>query len=177
MDCPEVIINGQIYKNANYFLPQLKGIAKKLYSKKEMGIVHGDLCLNNILFDPGNRLFKLIDPRGNFGKGTIYGDVKYDLAKLRFSLVGNYDFIVSDLFKVTVGDQINELRYDNYSDDYHARIGQCLDRLLVERGYDLSKIRVIEALLYLSIIPHHYDHPDRQKAMFVTAIKLLNEVF
>ena len=177
LEYSEVIINGQTYKNAGYFLPKLEKIAQKLYSKKEMGVVHGDLCLNNILFDPGNRLFKLIDPRGSFGKETIYGDVKYDLAKLRFSLVSNYDFIVSDLFKISVGEKGNDLHYNNYSDDYHTRIGQSLDRLLIKRGYDLKKIRMIEALLYLSIMPHHYDYPDRQKAMYVTAIKLLNEIF
>ncbi len=177
LNCPEVIINGRTYKNVNYFLPQIEKIAKKLYSRKEMGLVHGDLCLNNILFDPGNRLFKLIDPRGSFGQGTIYGDIKYDLAKLRFSLSGHYDFIVSDLFKVETGEKNNELRYDNYSDDYHRRIGQQLDQLLVDRGYDLKKIRIIEALLFLSVIPHHNDYPNRQKAMFAMAIKLLNEVF
>ena len=175
--CPEVLINGKIYRNVDYFLPQIKNIAKKLYTRKEMGVVHGDLCLNNILFDPGNRLFKLIDPRGNFGSKTLFGDIKYDLAKLRFSLVGHYDFIVSDLFKISLGDKVNEFKYNNYSDEYHLRIGQKLDSLLVKRGYDLKKIRIIEALLFLSVIPHHYDYPDRQKAMFVTAIKLLNEVF
>lgn len=175
--CPEVIINGQTYKNIDQFLPKLEKIAQKLYSVKEMGVIHGDLCLNNILFDPGNRLFKLIDPRGSFGRQTIYGDLKYDLAKLRFSLVGNYDFIVSDLFKLEEGHQINMFNYTTYSDHYHLRIGQTLDRLLSSRGYDLKKIKIIEALLFLSVIPHHYDYPSRQKAMFVTAIKLLNENF
>ena len=174
---PEVYINGRAYKNISHFLPRIKNIAKLFYSKKDMGLVHGDLCLNNILFDPGNRLFKLIDPRGSFGRETIYGDTKYDLAKIRFSLTGHYDFIVSDLFKVSVGSELNNISYNVYSDDYHYRIGECFDRLLAKRGFNLKKIRMIEALLFLSVIPHHYDYPDRQKAMYVTAIKLLNEIF
>lgn len=173
----KIIINKKEYRNVSYFIEKIKKVAKSLYSKKEMGLVHGDLCLNNILFDPGSRLFKFIDPRGNFGKQVLHGDVKYDLAKLRFSLVGNYDFIVSDLFKVSEGKCENEFCYNNYSGEYHDRVGQKLDKNIVRKGYDLNKIKTIEALLFLSVIPHHYDYPERQKAMFLTAIRLLNEVF
>lgn len=174
---PEVVINGQVFKNVSYFLPKIKNIARKLYVKKDVGLIHGDLSFNNILFDPGNRIFKFIDPRGSFGRETLYGDIKYDLAKLRFSLSGQYDFIVADLFKVENGGKLNEWSYVSYGEDYHCSISQYFDKLLIKRGFDLKRIRVIEALLFLSVIPHHYDFPERQKAMFITAIKLLNEVF
>ena len=179
LDCSEIWLNGRTYKNVGYFRPQIEKVANKMYDSSEMGVVHGDLCLNNILFDPGNRLFKLIDPRGRFGHSNIYGDVKYDLAKLRFSLVGHYDFIVSDLFKVKMETTKTGDKFfcHDYSDSYHQKIGCCLDNLLVKHGYDLEKIKIIEALLYLSVVPHHYDYPERQLAMYLTAVKKLNEVF
>lgn len=179
LDCSEIWLNGRTYKNVGYFRPQIEKVANKMYDSSEMGVVHGDLCLNNILFDPGNRLFKLIDPRGRFGHSNIYGDVKYDLAKLRFSLVGHYDFIVSDLFKVKMETTKTGDKFfcHDYSDSYHQKIGCCLDNLLVKHGHDLEKIKIIEALLYLSVVPHHYDYPERQLAMYLTAVKKLNEVF
>jgi len=95
-----VLINGNKIKNIKYYLDAIKVSVKKLYTKKEMAFIHGDLCLGNILFDPTNKIFKFIDPRGSFGKQSVYGDLKYDLGKLRHSFHGLYDFITSDLFTI-----------------------------------------------------------------------------
>lgn len=57
------------------------------------------------MFDSSNYIFKLIDPRGRLdSEATIYGDPRYDIAKLRHSVVGLYDFIVQGLFKLTETD-------------------------------------------------------------------------
>ena len=65
-------------------------------------VVHGDLCLSNILYDLRSRVCKLIDPRGSFGAAGIYGDPRYDVAKLYHSIYGLYDFITNDLFHVEI---------------------------------------------------------------------------
>jgi hypothetical protein len=36
---------------------------------------------------------------------------------------------------------------------------------------------LIEGLLFLSMLPLHRDHPDRQLAMFTRAMMILNETF
>ena len=61
-----------------------------------VSIVHGDLAFSNILYSPRNTIFKFIDPRGNFVIDTIYGDYRYDLAKLRHCYHGRYDEIIND---------------------------------------------------------------------------------
>jgi len=60
--------------------------------------MHGDLCFCNILYDINSQAIKLLDPKGSFGKIGIYGDIKYDIAKLKHYVHGKYDFIINDLF-------------------------------------------------------------------------------
>ncbi|MGD0976842.1 MAG: sugar phosphate nucleotidyltransferase [Minisyncoccia bacterium] len=167
-------INGIDYRNINHFKEKLARIVDRLYDKDEVCFIHGDLCLSNILFDPGSGIFKFIDPRGNFGKTSIYGDIKYDIAKMRHSFCGLYDFIMSDLFELKETGNGMFTLIDN-AEDYHRQIGTYFDSQLVSRGYDLKKIKLIEALLFLSMIPIHSDNPMRQKAMYLVGIRLINE--
>ncbi|MGH3220500.1 MAG: hypothetical protein ACRDPY_17665 [Streptosporangiaceae bacterium] len=62
--------------------------------------VHGDLSFGNILYSPRSGIFRLLDPRGDFGAPGSLGDIRYDGAKLRQCYHGYYDLIVADLFHV-----------------------------------------------------------------------------
>ena len=42
----------------------------------------------------------MIDPRGSFGEYKIHGDKNYDIAKLQHSILGDYDFILNNLFDI-----------------------------------------------------------------------------
>lgn len=132
------------------------------------------MCLSNILYDVNSKSVKFIDPRGNFGKEIVYGDIKYDLAKLRHSFNGKYEFIISDLFKLT---EINSEKFilKIYSDNYHELIKNKFDDLLKKYKYDLNTIKLIEALLFISMIPLHDGKINRQKVMYLKSILLLNE--
>lgn len=170
----KIIINDESFKNVPDVLKKLPLLVKKLYRKQDMSVIHGDLFLGNILYDIDSRLVKLIDPRGYFGKLSVYGDIKYDLAKLRHSFHGNYDFIVSDLFKLEES-QSGNFNFKVYTEDSHQQIAKMFDHILERKGYNLEQVKFIEGLIFLSIIPLHSNSLLRQKAMFVTAIKLLNE--
>eukprot|EP01034_Spumella_vulgaris_P006135 gene6135-biopygen5401 len=54
------------------------------------GVMHGDLCFSNILFDTRSDCIKLIDPRGlNFrDEPRLVGDLRYDLRTHQFALAG-----------------------------------------------------------------------------------------
>ena len=71
-----------------------------LYEVDTFNIIHGDLCFANIMVDTNLSFIKVIDPRGKFGTYDIYGDFRYELAKLFHSVDGKYDFIIKDLFDV-----------------------------------------------------------------------------
>lgn len=167
-----ITINGIVYAGWPTFEKQLKAITADLYDQSPMTFLHGDLCLSNILFDPHSRIFKFIDPRGNFGTPSVYGDHHYDIAKLRHSFASRYDFIVSDLF---IAENTSEgFIFETFHEAAHERISAYFDTALVAHGYNLQTIRTIEALLFISMLPLHSDSPSRQRAMFLTGIKLLN---
>ena len=75
----------------------------KLFCKDDNCLIHGDLCFSNILYDVPNNQYRIIDPRGKWGD-SVFGDIKYDLAKLRHSIVGGYDSINNGLFSINQKD-------------------------------------------------------------------------
>ncbi|MDO9374439.1 MAG: sugar phosphate nucleotidyltransferase [Ferruginibacter sp.] len=171
----EVYINGICYKNLPLLQKSIIEQCNKLVENATSSLIHGDFCLSNILYDINSQITKLIDPRGSFGSRGIYGDPRYDMAKLRHSIAGNYDFIVSDLFKVTVAR--DQFQYEIYVNDNSKEIANLLDEMLTESGYSINEIKFIESLLFISMLPLHKDKPERQKMMFIEGIKLMNEIF
>lgn len=170
----EIIINDEIYRGWPFYSERLSGLVERLYQHSTMSFLHGDLHPANILFDPHSRIFKLIDPRGSFGEPSIYGDHNYDIAKLRHSFSGRYDFIVGDLFETA--ESKSGFTYHTFHETEHEQIAAYFDRTLVQAGYDREIIKAIEALLFISMIPLHADAPLRQQAMFLTGIQLLNSL-
>lgn len=170
----KIIINETTLNGWPYYAHQLNHLVESLHKSNVTSFIHGDLCLSNILFDPHTLLVKMIDPRGRFGTQSIYGDHRYDIAKLRHSFGGLYDFILSDLF--VLNEKNNSFIYKVLCDEEHLAISKLFDATLQEKGYDLPSVALIEALLFVSMIPLHSDAPIRQKAMFLTSIQRLNEL-
>jgi len=146
-----------------------------LYDKDHTTIIHGDFHLGNILYDVHSRLVKLVDARGNFGSGGIFGDCKYDLAKLRHSISGGYDLIVNDLFQVERDD--DELHLELSPLPHQEHVVRFLDDQIASAGFSVEDVKLIEGLLFLSMLPLHRDHPNRQLAMFTRSLMILHEVF
>lgn len=166
----KIIINGEeydgLYKLMNKLLPEIENICKDTINY--ISIIHGDVAFTNILVSPKSMIFKLIDPRGNFGIDTMYGDYRYDLAKLRHCYHGRYDEIINDLFYIN--EVNNELTLIFYKDIDYKLFDQCM----LERKVNIDDIELIEALLFISMIPLHNDYPTRQLAFFCQGIKFLN---
>lgn len=163
-----VKINGIDYIGVNKCLELLMKDIEKISddSQKYISVVHGDPTFSNILFSPRAQIFRLIDPRGNFDIDTIYGDVRYDIAKLRHCYHGRYDEIINDLFYVEESDEINYKFYKNIN--YHI-----YDEI-ISNYYDMDDVELIEGLLFISMLPLHDDYPDRQKVFFARGIECLN---
>lgn len=131
--------------------------------------IHGDMCFSNLLYDSRGRNIKLIDPRGEFGVPGIYGDSRYDKAKLLHSYSGFYDFIVSDQFTVQV-DTFGMLSCNVEVDDYHFKVKKIFDSTLFDGEQERIQCDAIQALLFLSMLPLHSDKPNRQLAMLFTGL-------
>ena len=167
----QIIYNHQKLPALNDILEDC--IEKTLKLELWPGVLHGDLCFSNILFDSRASRIKVIDPRGmNFeGELSIYGDLKYDLAKLTHSVIGLYDFIISGYYKLEEQSHHSiEIVFD--VDERIESIQQYfLDNFKIQ-GIAVRDIMPLVVLLFMSMLPLHDDRPDRQKAMFYNALRL-----
>ena len=155
-----------VYTLLNKLLPEIESICKDTINY--VSIIHGDVAFSNILVSPKSMIFKLIDPRGNFGIDTMYGDYRYDIAKLRHCYHGRYDEIINDLFEIIENDNKIELKF--YKDIDYSIFDECL----LNKNINIDDIELIEALLFISMIPLHSDYPERQLAFFCQGIRFLD---
>ena len=114
---------------------------------------------------------RIIDPRGKFGTFDIYGDKRYELAKLLHSLEGGYDYIIEDMFDLSIRDNcINyKLRRSN-----NIACNAFKKVFVINKSFK-EELRLIEATLFLGMIPLHSDSLRRQYAMMATGIQLLSK--
>lgn len=170
-----LIINGNVYKNLpillNKFFEKLEILSS---TKNNTNIIHGDFCFSNILFDVNSFIIKLIDPRGSFGSKGIYGDSRYEIAKLRHSAIGRYDFIVSNLFKIEIHE--NVIDYSIATNGNYHIVQDLFDSFVIKNDYNLNEIKLIEASLFISMLPLHNDNFNRQLMLYITGILKLNEL-
>lgn len=174
-DYDEIIINGKTFKNIKHFQHHLNEAIEKLVKNVKISVMHGDYCFSNILFDTHCFISKVIDPRGRLKEQTIYGDARYDIAKLRHSVVGGYDFAVHGLF--TLIENKNMFEVKNAYPSFQARLTEFFDKMTIQFGFNLNEIKLIEALLFTSMIPLHKDCLKRQKIFYLKAVKKINALF
>lgn len=161
----------------------LDGIVGRLAAEIERAtpvscVMHGDFCFSNILFDTRAERIMLIDPRGLVaGETTIFGDIRYDIAKLGHSIVGRYDQIVAQHLIASnpaPGEFVLEVPADRMRDDLARRY-----RAMTVAGTSFAD-RSIEATivsLFLSMIPLHADDEQRQTTLFANALRLHAQFF
>ena len=171
---PEVMVNGR--RLCNWSAIQTRVFAKvpALYREADNCLIHGDYCFSNILFDINNGIVRLLDPRGGWGL-QAFGDFKYDLAKLRHSIHGDYDFIVNDLVQVAYSEEsLPHIRYRILKAPHLQAVSRYFDGLIAQQ-FDLGEIQLIEGLLFLSMLPLHANDRQRQLVMYAKAMEMLNE--
>ena len=168
-----VVINHNKYNNWNKLKEKIYPQIKKLFDNNDNCLVHGDLCFSNILYDLNGNNCKIIDPRGSWGS-TVYGDIKYDIAKLRHSIVGNYDSIMNGLYSVEWNND-TEIKINIFHPENYQQIVNYFDNTITKH-WDLSDIKLIEGLLFISMLPLHKDNFEKQLALYSVGIQRLNEV-
>lgn len=170
----QIVVNGVKYRGLPKLISFIKRKLEEISETAVGSIGHGDLCFNNILYDRGSGVIKLIDPRGNIGGvPSIMCDSRYDIAKLKHSFCGNYDGVVEGEFFLDEN--------DNGFDFYLSRSETVRDRellfkqLCLEFGFCFETISFIEAYLFLTMIPLHKDSVRKMKAFFLISIVKFNQ--
>jgi hypothetical protein len=170
------IINGVKVPSLNEIVLEMNTAIANPESK-HLCIMHGDLCFSNILFNFKTQSIKVIDPRGLDidRKETIYGDVRYDVAKLAHSVLGLYDYIIGGCFTIKETNR-HTLEFEIQTESQIAEIQQHF-KSLEFGGMNLDQLNTYPILvhLFLSMLPLHSDHPMRQKAMLANALKIYVE--
>lgn len=171
-----IFVNGVCYLSLDEIIEKLKIIIPTmLYNVKEFNIIHGDLCFANMMIDNNFSFIKVIDPRGKFGIYDIYGDSRYELAKLFHSVDGKYDYIIKDLFDLQYQD--NKIDFSIRDKDRDIDLYKvCAEVFKDEIGDSLKEIELIESLLFLSMIPLHGESFEHQLVMLATGLEILDRV-
>jgi len=170
-----LVINNEECLSFKTLLPKTEKAIHNLFNEKDFCVMHGDFCFNNILYDSYSGTIRLIDPRGSFGEDLpgIYGDIKYDLAKLLHSSVYSYDYIVNDLSHFDVNG--NAINYSFNLRPNHELLTSLSFELVKKMGFSPGQINILVALLFISMCPLHSDSLRRQKLMYAHGLYLLNK--
>ena len=170
---PTLTINGITYQNFEFIWSF--EIQQYLYNHLPYvsTMIHGDFCFSNILYGSSD-IFKFIDPRGSFGKQGIFGDMRYDIAKLYHSVDGKYEHFINDKFEVRGSSGKYTLDFSGDQKCLQAALSS-FEYHFLNKDFNKKEIKAIEGTIYVGMCARHYDDKDRQLAMYLTGIKLLNE--
>jgi len=148
-------------------------------SAKDISMVHGDFCFSNLFYDHRSDLVLMIDPRGvDFNRNfSMFGDRRYDLAKLYHSALGLYDYIIAGHFKLNIN---NKLDFDfelsmRVAGDFKSINNEFIYQNLTEKSLIDPSCLPMSILLFFSMLPLHADNAYRQNALLANAMRLFME--
>lgn len=110
---------------------------------------HGDFQPENIIHSNGN--FTLIDWRERFGTSLNIGDIYYDLAKLNHGLILNGEVVRNSGFDIDF--DANSVRIDYLIRSNLINLKELFDEFIVSSDFDIKKVEMLTALIYLNISP------------------------
>ncbi len=170
---PGLRVNGAPVFGLDEVIEQLPGLLERsgVLQAREFTIIHGDLCSSNILFDVSRNRLRVVDPRGDFGGFGLFGDSRYDLAKLCHSFEGGYDLLLTGRIDLS-WDQRSLSVKPHWSREQKI-VRQLVSAWWMERWPDqIDQVKLIESLLFLSMVPLHADRPDSQLAFLGRGLEL-----
>ncbi len=166
--CNEILINGVLCKNVLYLPEFLQSTISGIMEESEFGILHGDCTFTNTLIDENYDIF-FIDARGYFGHTPLIGDVYYDWAKVYYSIDGAFDQFNVKRFSLHIGNhevtyQISPSGWSHLTQYFLDKIPHC----------NVRKIKVIHAIIWLSLASHCWEDYDSLCLAFYNGLYLLN---
>jgi NDP-sugar pyrophosphorylase family protein len=114
---------------------------------------HGDFILENIL--KTNDGYVLLDWRQDFGGLLRGGDIYYDLAKFYHNLVVNHDVISENKFSIDIDSGSVIKLYIKWK-SHLEEVEKTFHQIIQKRGFDIRKIEIIRALIWINMAPLHH---------------------
>ena len=179
-----------------YVWPILKRkIIYKILKKQPWKIIHGDLCFSNILYGSLG-ILKLIDPRGSFGlpseDPSIFGDPRYDLAKLFHSAYKGYGYdaiINNEVMPLLTTTKSFKYNYwlvqdpklsnilNSIRNSITANIIQEQKKSTELSWVDFDEIDLITGTLFIGMCARHKESPEHQAIMYLLGLLILNDSY
>ena len=167
----EIVINGKRCRNVYYHKYELEKKLEQL-TCDTFSFIHGDCTFSNMMIRKNGEPV-LIDPRGYFGYSELYGDVRYDWAKIYYSIVGNYDQFNLKKFRLTIGDNEDvgvQLSIEsNHWEDMELYFFEMT-------GADPYEIKLLHAIIWLSLTTYAWQDFDSVCGAFYNGLYYLEEV-
>ncbi len=164
----EILINGKRCRNVFFHKRELEKRLEQL-TCTQFSFIHGDCTFSNLMLrEDGGPV--LIDPRGYFGFTEFYGDVRYDWAKLYYSIVGNYDRFNLKEFRLDITGKGAELEIaSNQWEDMERDFFDLT-------GADEWEIRLLHAVIWLSLTTYAWQDYDSVCGAFYNGLYYLEDV-
>lgn len=150
-----------------------KKVKSQVYKHPVAVIGHGDLCFSNMLYNKEAQMLKFIDVKGALKEEDLWMNPFYDIAKLSHSICGRYDFFNNNMFEIKLNMDLKlELEVD-FDNTVYIEI---FKKFLEKNGFDFQTIRILEASLFLSMLPLHMDNPKKVYGFLLNAINIMRSV-
>ena len=161
-------VNGRNCRNVFFYRDRLEKALERL-TCDHFSFIHGDCTFSNMMLrEDGSPV--LIDPRGYFGFTELYGDERYDWAKLYYSIVGNYDRFNLKDFRLNILD--DEVKLSIESNQWEDMEKDFFD--LTET--DPYEIKLLHAVIWLSLTTYAWQDYDSVCGAFYNGLYYLEEV-
>lgn len=161
-------VNGKMCRNVFFHKRELEKKLEKL-TCETFQFIHGDCTFSNLMLRE-DKSPVLIDPRGYFGFTKLYGDVRYDWAKLYYSIVGNYDRFNLGDFRLEVGEKEVSLNIEsNHWEDMEEDFFELT-------GADKEEIQLLHAVIWLSLTTYAWQDYDSICGAFYNGLYYLEDL-
>lgn len=162
-----ITINGAVCKNPIIFQKQFKESVEEKLLDTVFCPIHGDCTLTNTMVDKNNNIY-FIDARGYFGKQEVIGDIRYDWAKLYYSMSGNFDrFNIKD-FRLNINE--GNVEFEISSNGWEFLTEKVLNNM---QNCKIEDIKFIHAVIWLSLASHCWEDYDSMCLAFYNGVYLI----
>ena len=166
----EIIINGKQCRNVYFHKRELEKRLEKI-TCDTFCFIHGDCTFSNLILREDGKPV-LIDPRGYFGYTELYGDARYDWAKLYYSIVGNYDRFNQKDFRLSIGSTPEEGVHlaiaSNHWEDMEEDFFEMTET-------DEQEIKLLHAVIWLSLTTYAWQDYDSICGAFYNGLYYLED--
>ena len=180
-----ITVNGRECRNIFFHIDELEKRIEQL-TCSNFAFIHGDCTFSNLMIRENGEPV-LIDPRGYFGYTKLYGDVRYDWAKLYYSLIGNYDFFNLKDFTLDIGGRSVYTEFTE-GEKPDLKEGEVLLSITSNNWEDMEKdffeltgadeyeIKLLHAIIWLSLTTYAWQDYDSVCGAFYNGLYYLEEV-